>query len=76
MATATKPRVGGVATQADWPQPADVLVVFGITGDLARAVTFRSLYDLEGRGLLSCPNLGVAVDDLSIGGCRGPWTSS
>ena len=28
-------------------QPGDVLVVFGITGDLARVMTFRSLYRLE-----------------------------
>jgi glucose-6-phosphate 1-dehydrogenase len=38
-------------------------VVFGITGDLARVMTFRSLYRLERRGLLSCPIVGVAVDD-------------
>ena len=30
----------------------DVLVVFGITGDLARVMTFRSLYRLEARGLI------------------------
>src|SRR5438270_8291209 len=42
---------------------ADALVVFGITGDLARKMTFRSLYRLEQRGLLSCPVIGVAVDD-------------
>ncbi len=47
------------------PQPADVLVVFGITGDLAKVMTFRSLYRLERRGLLKCPILGVAVDDWS-----------
>jgi glucose-6-phosphate 1-dehydrogenase len=41
----------------------DVLVVFGITGDLARVMTFRSLYRLEARGLLDCPIIGVAVDD-------------
>src|SRR6188472_617289 len=41
----------------------DVLVVFGITGDLARVMTFRSLYRLEARGLLDCPVVGVAVDD-------------
>jgi glucose-6-phosphate 1-dehydrogenase len=41
----------------------DVLVVFGISGDLARVMTFRSLYRLERRGLLECPILGVAVDD-------------
>src|SRR5215213_2696942 len=44
-------------------QPADVLVVFGISGDLAKVMTFRSLYRLERRGLLTCPIVGVAVDD-------------
>src|SRR6187431_2857962 len=46
-------------------QTADVLVVFGITGDLARVMTFHSLYRLEARGLLDCPIVGVAVDDWS-----------
>ncbi len=41
----------------------DVLVVFGISGDLAKVMTFRSLYRLERRGLLQCPIVGVAVDD-------------
>ena len=45
------------------PALADVLVIFGITGDLAKVMTFRSLYRLERRGLLSCPIVGVAVDD-------------
>ena len=44
----------------------DVLVIFGITGDLARVMTFRSLYRLEQRGLLQCPIVGVAVDDWTI----------
>lgn len=44
---------------------ADLLVIFGITGDLARKMTFRSLYRLERRGLLDCPIIGVASDDLS-----------
>jgi glucose-6-phosphate 1-dehydrogenase len=48
------------------PRQADALVVFGITGDLARKMTFRSLYRLEQRGLLSCPLVGVAVDDWSL----------
>ena len=39
---------------------ADALVIFGITGDLARKQTFRSLYRLERRGLLDLPVLGVA----------------
>lgn len=45
---------------------ADLLVIFGITGDLARKMTFRSLYRLERRGLLDCPIIGVANDDLSV----------
>jgi glucose-6-phosphate 1-dehydrogenase len=48
------------------PQPADVFVVFGITGDLAKVMTFRSLYRLERRGLLDCPIVGVAVNDWTI----------
>src|SRR5213596_2661942 len=47
-------------------RPTDVLVVFGITGDLAKVMTFRSLYRLERRGLLGCPIVGVAVDDWSV----------
>jgi glucose-6-phosphate 1-dehydrogenase len=48
------------------PRPADVLVVFGITGDLAKVMTFRSLYRLEMRELLDCPIVGVAVDDWTV----------
>jgi len=44
---------------------ADVFVSFGISGDLAKVMTFRSLYRLERRELLSCPIVGVAVDDWS-----------
>jgi glucose-6-phosphate 1-dehydrogenase len=44
---------------------ADALVVFGITGDLARKKTFRALYRLQAQGRLPCPVLGVAVDELS-----------
>ena len=51
-------------------QPADVLVVFGITGDLAKVMTFRSLYRLEQRGLLNCPIVGVAVDDWTVDDLR------
>ena len=46
-------------------EPADVLVIFGITGDLARRMTFRALYRLERRGLLDCPIIGVASDDIT-----------
>jgi glucose-6-phosphate 1-dehydrogenase len=46
--------------------PADVLVIFGITGDLAKVMTFRSLYRLEQRGLLGCPVVGVAGADWTV----------
>jgi glucose-6-phosphate 1-dehydrogenase len=44
---------------------ADVLVIFGITGDLAKKMTFRSLYRLEARNMIPCPIIGVA---------RQPWS--
>jgi glucose-6-phosphate 1-dehydrogenase len=52
------------------PEPgnevADALVIFGITGDLARKMTFRSLYRLERRKLLKQPVIGVAVEDWQV----------
>jgi glucose-6-phosphate 1-dehydrogenase len=39
---------------------ADVLVIFGITGDLAKKMTFRSLYRMERRHMLHCRVIGVA----------------
>jgi glucose-6-phosphate 1-dehydrogenase len=56
--------------RTDTEQPADVLVVFGISGDLAKVMTFRSLYRLERRGLLTCPVVGVAVNDWTTGDLR------
>lgn len=44
---------------------ADALVIFGVTGDLARRMTFRALYRLERRGLLDCPVVGVASDEIT-----------
>jgi glucose-6-phosphate 1-dehydrogenase len=61
--TIAAPATTGSRAAETAPQPADVLVVFGITGDLAKVMTFRSLYRLEARGLLDCPIVGVAVDD-------------
>ena len=49
-------------TQGSTPKPADVFVAFGITGDLARKMTFVSLYQLEVRELLDCPIVGVAAE--------------
>jgi glucose-6-phosphate 1-dehydrogenase len=51
-------------------RPADVLVIFGITGDLAKKMTFRALYRLERRGLLDCPIIGVARRDWSVEALR------
>src|SRR4029077_3169546 len=53
------------------PQPhrdaaADVLAIFGISGDLAKKMTFRALYRLEARGKLDCPIVGVAIDEWSL----------
>ncbi|HEX8050755.1 MAG TPA: glucose-6-phosphate dehydrogenase [Solirubrobacterales bacterium] len=42
---------------------ADVLAIFGISGDLAKKMTFRALYQLEERGKLDLPIVGVALDD-------------
>jgi glucose-6-phosphate 1-dehydrogenase len=68
MSTAVQPRrrTGGAEAGTDGTLPADVFVVFGITGDLAKVMTFHSLYRLERRGLLSCPIVGVAADDWTV----------
>ena len=48
------------------PTEADILVIFGITGDLAKKMTFEALYRLESRGELNCRRiLGIA---------RNKWT--
>jgi glucose-6-phosphate 1-dehydrogenase len=65
MSAVATPTGAAAATPAA-TKPADVLVVFGITGDLAKVMTFRSLYRLEARGVLDCPIVGVAVDDWSV----------
>ena len=67
MTTAVTPageRVSGDASVAD------VFVIFGITGDLAKVMTFNSLYRLEERRLLTCPIVGVAVSDWSADDLR------
>src|SRR5215813_5206589 len=45
------------------PTAAHVLVIFGITGDLARKQTFPALYRMERREELQCPVVGVARDE-------------
>ena len=58
------------------PRPADAFVAFGITGDLARKMTFVSLYQLERRGLLDCPIIGVAAQDWTDEDLRRHATES
>ncbi len=57
---------GGAGAGPPTPPPADAFVVFGISGDLAKVMTFHSLYRLEARGLLDCPIVGVAANDWSV----------
>ena len=45
------------------PIAADALVMFGITGDLARKKLFSSLYRLEADEMLDCKIIGVASSD-------------
>src|SRR6478736_1092607 len=70
MATASKSRTRTATQDQGVPAPADVFVVFGITGDLAKVMTFHSLYRLEKRGLLDCPIVGVAVDEWTVDDLR------
>jgi glucose-6-phosphate 1-dehydrogenase len=66
-AHSTRPRTARASSAGrTTPASADVLVIFGITGDLARVMTFHSLYRLERRGLLNCPIVGVAFDEWTI----------
>jgi glucose-6-phosphate 1-dehydrogenase len=43
---------------------ADVLVLYGITGDLAKKMLLPALYKLTERGLLTVPVVGVAYSDF------------
>jgi glucose-6-phosphate 1-dehydrogenase len=70
MTTALRTGAADAAAGTAAPRPADAFVAFGITGDLAKVMTFRSLYRLERRGLLTCPIVGVAVDDWTVSDLR------
>src|SRR5262249_11309107 len=52
------------------PTAAHVLLIFGITGDLARKQTFRALYRMERRGELQCTVVGVARSEWSATALR------
>lgn len=56
-----------IVTKPGRLRPADALVLFGATGDLARRKLFPSLYHMEDRGVLDVPIVGVA---------RSEWTDA
>jgi glucose-6-phosphate 1-dehydrogenase len=45
--------------------PGDALVIFGITGDLAKKMTLKALYDLTENGTLEVPVIGVGRTEWS-----------
>jgi glucose-6-phosphate 1-dehydrogenase len=55
--------VVGTQDHAPDQEPADAFVSFGVTGDLAKKMTFVALYRLERAGRLNVPIFGVAVND-------------
>ena len=50
--------------------PADALVLFGVTGDLAHKKIFPGLYAMAKRGALTVPVIGVASSKWSLGQLR------
>jgi glucose-6-phosphate 1-dehydrogenase len=57
-------------TKGHVDRAADVLAIFGISGDLAKKMTFRALYRMQCAGMLKCPVVGVALDDWDDEGLR------
>ena len=57
-ATTTAPDVSSEAVVRN-----DAIVLFGASGDLAKKMTFISLYHLSRRNLLNLPIIGVAFSD-------------
>ncbi len=66
VAVTPRSRAAEAGSEHSRQAAADAFVIFGITGDLAKVMTFHSLYRLEKRGLLKCPIVGVAVSDWSV----------
>jgi len=54
----------------------DALVLFGVTGDLARKQIFPALYAMAKRGVLKVPVIGVASSKLSAAELRKRATAS
>ncbi|BAN34554.1 glucose-6-phosphate 1-dehydrogenase [Sulfuricella denitrificans skB26] len=58
------------------PMPADALVIFGVTGDLAYKMIFPALYAMARRGALNVPVIGVAASQWSLAQLRKQATDS
>ena len=50
--------------------PADALVIFGATGDLAHKMIFPALYAMARCGVLNVPVIGVAGSKWSLAQLR------
>ncbi len=57
--------MAGTQDRTQDQEQADAFVSFGVTGDLARKMTFVALYRLERAGRIDCPIVGVAANDWS-----------
>jgi glucose-6-phosphate 1-dehydrogenase len=56
--------------------PADALIIFGVTGDLAHKMIFPALYAMAKRGVLNVPVIGVASSTWSAAQLRKNATDS
>jgi glucose-6-phosphate 1-dehydrogenase len=65
-----------MAAAAHRVKPADALVVFGVTGDLAHKMIFPALYAMAKHGMLNVPVVGVAASQLSLVQLRKRATDS
>lgn len=59
-----------MADSEDSHTPADALVFFGATGDLARKMIFPALYRMVKRGVLGVPVIGVASSEGGLPALR------
>jgi glucose-6-phosphate 1-dehydrogenase len=59
-----------MATTNTGAAPADALVLFGATGDLAHKKTFPALYAMVKRGVLDVPVIGVAYSKWALSQLR------
>lgn len=57
-------------------EPADTLVIFGVTGDLVHKMIFPALYAMARHGNLNVPVVGVAAPPWSLADLRAHATDS